>query len=297
MGSTAKTLQRVMTLTATGALAPESAVCDLGATQLFGEAAEEGARSFLAFYAERTSKAKRPQDLPDGQLRKIAHGGFLGDLLILAGFRYTALDIFHATNTILFDLNVHAPGPRLAAQFDLVTNFGTTEHVINQLRAFQTIHDLTRPGGLIYHDLPLAGFFDHALFRYDPLFFRTVIGANDYEVLVKEITMGARRPVPTDVVAMGYGDNWMVDVGIEVVVRRTSPEPFKVPLETSTSLSVDPAFNQVGASDAVVLPKGTTVFYGGTLSLDQVGFRNLTRAWLRRFTGIMRREVRRLWPR
>jgi hypothetical protein len=135
MGSTLKTLQRLTTLTANGALAPESAVCDVGATQLFGDAAEEGARAFLAFYAERTAKAKRPQDVPDEQFKKIAEGGFLGDLLILAGFRYTALDIFHATNTILCDLNIHAPGPRLAAQFDLMTNFGTTEHVINQLRA------------------------------------------------------------------------------------------------------------------------------------------------------------------
>ena len=285
-----------MTLTVDGPLAPESTICDLGATQLFGAAAEEGARSFLAFYAERTPKAKRPQDVPDSQFQKIAEGGFLGDLLILAGFRYTALDIFHATNTILFDLNVHAPGPGLASKFDLVTNFGTTEHVINQLRAFQTIHELTRPGGLIYHDLPMAGFLDHALFRYDPLFFRTIIAANGYDVLLREISMGAQKPVAPDLIASGYGEKIMTDVGIEAVLRRTSPEQFKVPMETSTSLGIDPDFGSVAASDAVALPLGTTVSYGGgALELNEVRFGDLTRAWIGRFSSIVGRRVRRLW--
>jgi SAM-dependent methyltransferase len=280
-----------MTLTVNGALAPESAVCDLGATQLFGDAAEAGARSLLSFYAERTPKAKRPQDVADEQIRKIAQGGFLGDLLILAGFQYTALDIFHATNTILFDLNIHAPGPRLARKFDLVTNFGTTEHVINQLRAFQTIHELTKPGGLIYHDLPMAGFLDHALFRYDPLFFRTLVSANGYDLVVKAITMGARKTVPADVAAWGYSEETMVDVGIEVVLRRTNLEPFKVPMETSTSLSIDPNFNAVAASDAVALPPGTIVSYGGALNFGEVRFADLTRAWLARFGQIIRRRI------
>ena len=117
-----------------------------------------------------------------------------------------------------------------------MTNFGTTEHVINQLRAFQTIHDLTRPQGLIYHDLPLAGYLNHALFRYDPLFFRTVVATNDYDVILQEITMGPRKSVPAEVVAMGYGETSMADVGIEMIVRRTNAEPFKVPMETTTSL-------------------------------------------------------------
>ncbi len=294
MGSTAKTLQRLMTLTLSGALAPESAICDLGATQLFGDSAEEGARSFLTFYAERSAKARRPQDVADEQLRKIARGGFLGDLLMLAGFRYTALDIFHATNTILFDLNIHAPGPRLAGQFDLVTNFGTTEHVFNQLRAFQTIHELSKPGGFMYHDLPMAGFFDHALFRYDPLFFRALVSANDYEVLVKEVIMGARQPVPADVVAMGYSEETITDIGIEMIMRRTSPAPFMVPMEISTSLSVDPAFREIGASDTVTLPKGSTVAYGGALSLDGVSFNHLTRAWVRRVPAVAGRRLKRL---
>jgi len=290
MGSSIKTLQRLTALTDMGALAPESSICDIGATQLFGDGAEDGARSFLAYYAARTPRAKQPGDVPDEQIRTIARGGFLGDLLILAGFRYVALDIFRATNTILFDLNIHAPGPRLAGQFDLVTNFGTTEHVLNQLRAFQTIHELTRPGGVMYHDLPFAGYFDHAYFRYDPLFFRTLVEANGYALLLKEISMGEPRRVPPDLADIGYREKMVADVGIEMVVRRITMEPFKTAMEISTSLVVDGDLRNVTASDAVVLPAGTTVVYG--LALNEVGFRRLTRAWLSSFARRARKLAR-----
>ena len=275
MGSTIKTMMRIMTLTNTGDLRPESAICDLGATQIFGDGAEEGVRSFLDFYSKRTPKAKAPGAVPDETVKKIAKGGFLGELLELAGFEYLALDIFTAPRTILFDLNAHAPGPKLLRHFDLVMNLGTTEHVFNQFRAFQTIHDLTKPGGVIYHDLPMAGYFDHAFFRYDPLFFRTVLPANNYEVLVQEISMGGMRSVAHDVQKMGYTSPTVQDMGIEVVMRRNGNDVFKVPLESSTSLGVDSAFGSVTANEYIDIPAGTVVTYGGSFELNSVPLRTL----------------------
>ena len=270
MGSTIKTMMRIMTLTNTGDLRPESAICDLGATQIFGDAAEEGVRSFLDFYAARTPKATRAEAVPDETIQTIANGGFLGELLELAGFEYLALDIFTAPRTILFDLNAHAPGPKLSRQFDMVMNLGTTEHVLNQFRAFQTIHDLTKPRGVIYHDLPMAGYLDHAFFRYDPLFFRTVLPANNYEVLVQEISMGGLRDVPADVQQMGYAAPSVQDVGIELIMRRNGDDPFKIPLETTTSLGVDSAFGSVEANEFVAMPAGTVISYGSGPQPDEV---------------------------
>jgi hypothetical protein len=275
MGSTIKTMMRIMTLTHTGDLRPESAICDLGATQIFGDGAEEGVRSFLDFYSKRTPKAKAPETVPAETVRKIAKGGFLGELLELAGFEYLALDIFTAPRTILFDLNAHAPGPKLLRHLDMVMNLGTTEHVFNQFRAFQTIHDLTKPGGVIYHDLPMAGYLDHAFFRYDPLFFRTVLPANNYEVLVQEISMGGMRSVAHDVQKMGYTSPTVQDMGIEVVMRRNGNDAFKVPLESSTSLGVDSAFGSVTANEYIDIPVGTVVTYGGSFELNSVPLRTL----------------------
>lgn len=255
-----------MTLTLAGDLAPGARICDIGATQLIGNAAKEGARSFLSFYAERSSNAVQPEQVPEQKLNEISTGGFLGDLLLLAGFQYQALDIFHGTNTILFDLNVHAPGPKLIGNFDLVMNFGTTEHVFNQLRAFQTIHDLMKVGAIVYHDLPLSGYFDHALFRYDPMFFRVISEANSYESLLQEISIGAEQPVPGDLRRQGYTPATYLDGGIEVVLRRTSEAPFRIPLETSTSLGMDAEFQRVAKDDFVNIPQGVSVSYGSVSS-------------------------------
>lgn len=281
MGSTAKSLERIMRMTALGHLPPGSRVCDIGATQLFGDRDGAASRAFLDFYAARTPRAKRPADA-EAQIAKIAADGFLGDLLILAGFEYVALDIFHATNTILFDLNVHEPGPELAGTFDLVMNFGTTEHVLNQLRAFQSIHALIKVGGICYHDLPMAGYPNHALFRYDPLFFTTLIPANGYEEILREITVGAAKPVPEDLKAMGYRVETVTDVGIEAIVKRTNDQPLAVPLEISTSLSVDEGFDKILQSGQVRMPDGISVHYGRSATVASMPFGTLTRYWLGR---------------
>jgi hypothetical protein len=291
MGSSPKTLERLKNLTATGALQPGSSICDIGATQLFGDKDQQASRAFLSFYADRFPGAKRPREVSPESLEKIAQDGFLGDLLMLAGFKYKALDIFHATNTILFDLNIHEPGPDLVERFDLVMNFGTTEHVFNQLRAFQTIHALTKIKGVCYHDLPMAGYLNHALYRYDPLFFSMVVPANNYEVLMQEITMGAEQAVTHQLKAMGYKMPTVTNVGIEAIYRRTSPDPFRVPMETSTSLSIDPGFDQIPQDNFVRMPAQSDVHYGASLSFDSVDFTELTFHWLSRIKRGVRRRI------
>jgi hypothetical protein len=291
MGSSPKTLDRLKHLTATGALPPGSSICDIGATQLFGDKDQQASRAFLSFYADRFPGAKRPEDVSPEVLQQIAQDGFLGDLLLLAGFEYKALDIFHATNTILFDLNIHEPGPGLVKRFDLVMNLGTTEHVFNQLRAFQTIHTLTKINGICYHDLPMAGYLNHALYRYDPLFFTTVLPANRYETLLQEVTLGPQHAVPDALKEMGYRTTNFTDVGIEVIYRRTNLDSFRLPMETSTSLSIDPEFEKIEQSNLVRIPANADVHYGTSLSFDAVSFTDLTGVWLSRLKQGLRRRI------
>ena len=285
-------------LTSIGALPPGATICDIGATQLFDDENQESSRGFLSYYAERFPGATPPEKVPPEELKSITQSGFLGDLLILAGFEYKALDIFHATNTILFDLNVHEPGPDLVGQFDLVMNLGTTEHVFNQLRSFETIHALMKVNGVCYHDLPMAGYLNHALYRYDPLFFSLIVPANGYELIMEQVTVGPDRSVTDKLRAMGYKISSIADVGIEAIYRRTNPDPFKVPLETSTSLSVDPTFGHILDDRYVSMPHGSSIYYGSSiyganLTLDSVSFANLTRYWFSRLKrGLCRRIPR-----
>ena len=69
-------------------------------------------------------------------------------------------------------------------KYRLVTNYGTTEHVANQLNAFKIIHDLTAVGGLMVHSVPAQGMFCHGLVNYNPKFFWMLARSNGYKWLL-----------------------------------------------------------------------------------------------------------------
>lgn len=75
--------------------------------------------------------------------------------------------------------------------FDIVTNFGTSEHVVDQYACFSNIHDLCKPGGVMLHSVPPPGHWPgHGRFYYPLEFFDGLAQANGYEVLHREITSG-----------------------------------------------------------------------------------------------------------
>ena len=265
MGASIKTLIRLIALTEKGVLRPGSRICDIGATQLFGDQALPAAQAFLDFYSSRHPKAHGSGQVDRAVLEKISKGGFLGELLVLAGFDYLSLDIFEGYQTVLFDLNVHAPGPRLAGSFDLVMNLGTTEHVFHQHRAFQTLHELLKPVGVLYCDLPMGGYLRHGFFHYDPLFFETLAKANNYEVVFEAISVGSSHPIPENMKKKGFTRDSLDDLGFEAVFRKTSAQAFQIHLETSTSLSLDPRLAKAQKDGLVEIPETTSVHYGSTL--------------------------------
>ncbi len=276
MGSSFKTLIEIMTLTENGHLEPGANICDIGATQMFGDALEEGARSFLNYYASRGGGGRLYDDLSHAEKASIGANEHLGDLLIFAGFGYTALDIFHATNTILFDLNAHEPGPALKNKFDLVMNFGTTEHVFNQIRSFQTIHDLTKTGGVMYHDLPMMGYIHHSFFKYDPLFFRSITIANNYKPISHAISVGNDQLIPPELKEVGYSEASIKDVGLAYVMQKESDAPFRIPLETSTSEGVDSAFDSVPESEFVRYASNSSIDYAASTSIADLSITKLS---------------------
>ncbi len=261
MGASAKTLLRLMEMTEEGRLRPCARICDIGTSQISGPNAFETAKAFLDYYGDRRSEGS--SCLTDDQLQQITNGGLLGDVLVDAGFEYVALDIFEADRTIVFDLNAHSPGPKLVGRFDLVTNFGTTEHVFNQIEAFRTIHLLLKSSGIAFHDLPFAGFIRHGLFRYDPLFFSSLIKSNDYQLVRQTISTGGDQPVPADLRRQGLDENAVKNVGLEVIYAKASEAQFRVPLEMSTSIA--PFSAGTIDEEYVQLAKGQ-IIYGQTQS-------------------------------
>jgi hypothetical protein len=138
----------------------------------------------------------------DGYERMSAQAPLARDLWTWLGFSYASIDIDGSPGSIPLDLNFAAVPAQLVGKHHLVTNFGTTEHVANQLNAFKIVHDLTAPGGVMMHTLPTQGAFNHGLINYTPKFFWALATANDYRWLYFDFMTDANpHPMPDSLVA------------------------------------------------------------------------------------------------
>ena len=99
------------------------------------------------------------------------------------GLNYLSYDVTEAPYSQVFDLNFHAVPAEDRQTAAILTNIGTTEHIANQLNAFQTVHDLLKVGGVAIHSVPFAGMLNHSLFNYHPKFFFSLIINNRYRLL------------------------------------------------------------------------------------------------------------------
>ena len=72
-------------------------------------------------------------------------------------------------------------------KFDIVTNSGTTEHIVplrRQYNVFKNIHDCTKIGGVIIHILPSIGeYLDHCQIYYGHKFYRELARTNNYKII------------------------------------------------------------------------------------------------------------------
>jgi len=234
----AVTLKNLLRIIDENLLPPGGSVIELGAQQV--HCTEDAVGQFIRHFTGR-------DDLNRRQRAAFANGGYFGRLLVECGFDYRSLDLINGYNTTLLDLNLHPAPEELRGRFDLVTNFGTTEHLINQLLAMKTVHDLAKPGGAIYHDLPMSGYLRHGYFLYTPVFFGDLAAANGYQI-VRQAYSRAEKPVATPdfMRENGFPDREFTDFGIEFILRKTSDAPFRLPLDPTTSLSIDPAVWQSG---------------------------------------------------
>lgn len=96
---------------------------------------------------------------------------------IFAYKEYKAIDLHGTADSFKFDLNSEY---NETTKYDLITNIGTSEHIFNQLAVFKTIHNLVKKDGIIIHQLPGQGYYDHGFFNYHPTFFFDLALANNY---------------------------------------------------------------------------------------------------------------------
>jgi hypothetical protein len=144
------------------------------------------------------------------------------------GIKRTAVDL--VGDAVRIDLNSGRVPRAMRKRFDLLINTGTTEHVINQLNAFSIMHDLCRPGAVMYHELPAGGLIDHGFFAYQPKFFQYLSEANGYTIIFSNYWTYQGAPLP-EYLRKPIVQHDIPDCVLRVALRKSGSGRFVVPMD------------------------------------------------------------------
>ncbi|MEM1446019.1 MAG: hypothetical protein AAGF84_08195 [Planctomycetota bacterium] len=245
-------VQFLQALADAGCFPRGASVLDFGTQRLLGT--REQVDRFLEAVTPEHHDAgdARAALLDDPRLPK--HLVDLAEVMEVAGCSYLALDVCPGAATRLFDLNRQRLPEAERGTFDVVLNFGTTEHLIGQDHAFRVAHEAAKVGGVIAHQLPCVGYLGHGYFSYHPLLFRDLAEANGYDVVALWLTGpqgDPTRPVLTqfededptqlapraraDCDPEAWADLKQRDGVLNVWQRKTRDATFARPLEVRTA--------------------------------------------------------------
>lgn len=156
---------------------PGAAVLDLGTQDLWGE--PEPLRRVAARHLGPADCEKTLKAIYDG---KTARPRCQRDFYSIFGAAsYRSIDLGDPRADFPLDLNL--PVPPSTGTYDVVTNFGTTEHVFNIGQTFANIHALLKVGGIQIHTLPAYGYIDHGFYNIHPSVYLDMARANAYDVV------------------------------------------------------------------------------------------------------------------
>jgi hypothetical protein len=99
------------------------------------------------------------------------------------GMKYHCVDVDGRVGSLVMDLNFDSVPDEHKGRYDLITNHGTSEHILNQYNVFKTMHDFARVGSLFIHAVPFTVHLEHGFFNYQPNFFDALARYNSYETL------------------------------------------------------------------------------------------------------------------
>ena len=254
MGMGASVLPLLMKLKRQGHIANGSAVIEIGARQLndsfigaTGDIAAAG-RLFGALTPPPSFTWTGARSATD----KLAGAPLAREFWTWLGLDYASIDIDGSPGSIPLDLNYDEIPPQLAGRYALVTNFGTTEHVANQLQSFKIIHDLAAAGALMLHVLPAGGTPDHGLVSYNPKFFWMLGRSNGYKIAFMTMGQSDRDAgLPDDLVEFltlyepqaksEFAAYTMPATSLVVALQKVFDTPFVAPLDVPTGTTTEHA--------------------------------------------------------
>lgn len=110
------------------------------------------------------------------------------------GFKHTSIDLDGNFGSLVLDLTTKLTD--FYNKYDIITNFGTSEHIENQYACFENIHYFCKDSGVMVHSVPLPGsWIKHCKYHYPPVFFDQLGLACGYEVYEnKNFNMPGKGP-------------------------------------------------------------------------------------------------------
>lgn len=91
-----------------------------------------------------------------------------------------SIDLGGTSSAIKSNLNepIEIDGP-----FDVTINNGTAEHIFNIGNLFKTIHEQTATMGIMIHESPFTGWYNHGFYNIQPTLYYDVAAINGYHIM------------------------------------------------------------------------------------------------------------------
>ncbi len=109
------------------------------------------------------------------------------DVFRRAGYRYTCFDVDYREGTIYLDFHRFKFPRESYDKFDVTLNGGTSEHLIAPHGLMFFMHQATKVGGLMIHQVPVFGMGNHGLNNLTPKFWHQLAIYNGYEIVSAQI--------------------------------------------------------------------------------------------------------------
>ena len=134
-------------------------------------------------------KGMKMCELGDQTMRWSGHISGKGYFTSKGVSQHVSIDLNGRHGALRLDLS--KPIDKWNNYFDMVTNFGTIEHVENGIyEAFQNIHNFCKVGGVFIHMGPLIGFWPgHSPYHYHEDFFKKLMAVAKYRCIMEEVRM------------------------------------------------------------------------------------------------------------
>ena len=199
---------------------------------------------------------------------------------------YSSIDINNEHGAIPLDLNYELKDKKLFNKFDVVTDFGSCEHIFNVSECYKTIHKILKVNGLIIIIQAVSG--GNGFFLYDRSFLDGIVAANNYDILyssyivktgTKTTSMSDKQfhiPLSKDLVNTLKSSQ---NLSICMVLRKKKDENFKIPYQGNLLLEKynSYGFNRIYSKDDL------STSYIPQYEIEKISFKVLLKDFLRRF--------------